>query len=202
MHLIVGLGNPGLRYAQTRHNIGWLTLHRATARWSIPLESVPGARYGKGRVGAGDVVLVTPIDWMNQTGPIVRALLDKWAVSPHELIVIHDDLDLGLGRLRIKQDGGSGGHNGILSVTTALETSDYYRLKLGIGRPAPGVDPADYVLSSFLPSELPILEQVLDQSVLALECFVSEGAAAAMNRFNVRPQDDEPPKEPGGDGQG
>ena len=142
-------------------------------------------------MGARDVVLAAPVDWMNQTGPIVRRVLDECGVSPLELIVIHDDLDLELGRIRIKRNGGSGGHNGILSVTTALETNDYYRLKLGIGRPTPGMDPADYVLAPFSASEMPVLDQVLDQAVLALECFVVEGPAAAMNRFNVRPKEED-----------
>ncbi len=132
---------------------------------------------------------------MNQTGPIVRALLDEWAVLPHDLIVIHDDLDLGLGRLRIKRNGGAGGHNGILSVTTALETNDYYRLKLGIGRPADGIDPADYVLAPFSEPEAETLDQALDQAVLALECIVTDGPAAAMNRFNVRPKEEDAPEQ-------
>jgi PTH1 family peptidyl-tRNA hydrolase len=191
LHLIVGLGNPGARYAQTRHNVGWAVLDHAARRWSIRLESAAGARQGRGRVGARDVVLAAPVDWMNQTGPIVRRVLDECGVSPLELIVIHDDLDLELGRIRIKQNGGSGGHNGILSVTTALETNDYYRLKLGIGRPTPGMDPADYVLAPFSASEMSVLDQVLDQAVLALECFVVEGSAAAMNRFNVRPKEED-----------
>lgn len=190
MRLIVGLGNPGTRYAETRHNIGWAALDRAAARWSIPMKSAVGARRGRGRVGLSDIVLAAPLDWMNQTGPIVMELLQELAVPAQDLIVIHDDLDLALGRLRIKHNGGSGGHNGILSVTTALETNDYSRLKLGVGRPPIGMDPADYVLSPFSAGERPVLDQVLDQAVLALECLVSDGLTAAMNRFNIRPKDD------------
>ena len=142
-----------------------------------------------GRVGTCDVVLATPIEWMNRTGPIVKALVDEWAVPSQDLIVIHDDLDLELGRLRIKRNGGAGGHNGILSVTSALETNAFHRLKLGIGRPAPGMDPADYVLDPFAASEAEALDQMLGQAILALECFVTDGPATAMNRFNVRPKE-------------
>jgi len=152
-----------------------------------------------GRLGTRDIVLATPVEWMNRTGSIVRALVDELAVPSQDLIVIHDDLDLGLGRLRIKRNGGAGGHNGILSVTTALETNAYHRLKLGIGRPAPGMDPADYVLEPFAASEAEALDQMLDEAILALECFVTDGPAAAMNRFNVRPKEEDSREEPTGE---
>ena len=191
MHLIVGLGNPGPRYADTRHNVGWQVLDRAAACWSIRIESGSVARWGRGRIGSGEVMLAAPLVWMNQTGLVVKALIEKWALTPKDLIVIHDDLDLDLGRIRIKRSGGSGGHNGILSILTALDCDEFCRLKIGIGRPAPGVDAADYVLSPFSPEERPILGQVLDQAVAALECVVTEGMASAMNRFNVRPKETE-----------
>ena len=149
-----------------------------------------------GRVGTCDIVLATPIEWMNRTGPIVRALVDELAVPSQDLIVIHDDLDLVFGRLRIKRNGGAGGHNGILSVTTALETNAYHRLKLGIGRPAPGMDPADYVLDPFAASEVETLDKMLEEAILALECFVTDGPAIAMNRFNVRLKEEDSREEP------
>lgn len=197
MHLIIGLGNPGARYARTRHNIGWLAVERAAQRWSIAFEGSITARKGAGRVGRDEVLLATPLGWMNQNGPIVRALLDDAALAPRNLIVVHDDLDLALGRIRIKFDGGTGGHNGILSVTDALESHDFYRLKIGIGRPTPGMDAAEYVLSPFADSEMPVLDEALEQAVSALECFLAEGAGAAMNRFNVRTKADEPPADGG-----
>jgi PTH1 family peptidyl-tRNA hydrolase len=197
LHLIIGLGNPGARYAQTRHNIGWLAVERAARRWSIRFEASITARKGTGRVGRDEVLLATPLGWMNQNGPIVRVLLDEAALAPRNLIVVHDDLDLGLGRLRIKFDGGTGGHNGILSITDALESQDFYRLKIGIGRPIPGLEAADYVLSPFTSSEMPVLDEALEQAVTALECFLAEGAGAAMNRFNVRMKANEPPADGG-----
>lgn len=195
MRLIVGLGNPGGRYASTRHNVGWQALDRTAARWSIQLTAtVPAglpARWGRGRLGSTEVALAAPLAWMNQTGPAVKALLEEWALTPQDLIVVHDDLDLDLGRLRIRGGGGAGGHNGIFSILTALDTNEFCRLKIGIGRPAPGEEAADYVLAPFTPEEAAVLDEVLDQAVRALESLVTEGVAMAMNRFNVRPRDTE-----------
>ena len=186
MRLIVGLGNPGKRYAPTRHNIGVRVLELAAARWSVNLGPAGRARSGKGRVGPVEVRLAAPLTWMNETGPAVKALLDEWTLPPRDLVVIHDDLDLELGRLRIKRNGGSGGHNGLLSILTALETDEFCRLKVGIGRPAPGEDPAEFVLSPFPHEEAPHIEASLERAVAALECLVAEGVESAMNRFNVR----------------
>jgi PTH1 family peptidyl-tRNA hydrolase len=191
LRLIVGLGNPGPRYARTRHNVGWQALDRAAARWSIEIEPSAHARRGKGRVGSAEVALAAPLAWMNRTGPVVKALIEEWALSPQDLIVIHDDLDLDLGRIRIRPSGGSGGHNGLLSIFAALNTDEFCRLKIGIGRPAPGQDPADYVLAPFTSEETSVISDALDQAALALECLVTEGVAAAMNRFNVRPKEAE-----------
>lgn len=132
------------------------------------------------------MALSASLTWMNQTGPAVKALLADLALSPEDLVVVHDDLDLELGRLRIKLNGGSGGHNGILSILTTLETNEFCRLKIGIGRPAPGQDAAEYVLSPFLPEEITLLDESLDRAVVALECLVAEGVTVAMNRFNIR----------------
>lgn len=189
MRLIVGLGNPGERYALTRHNIGVRVLELAAARWSVSLGPAGRARWGKGRIGSVEVGLSAPLAWMNETGLPVKALLEHLTLSPGDLIVIHDDLDLEVGRLRIKRNGGSGGHNGLLSILTALETDEFCRLKIGIGRPAPGEDPAEYVLSPFLPEQTPRIEETRERAVAALECLVVEGVEAAMNRFNVRDKD-------------
>jgi PTH1 family peptidyl-tRNA hydrolase len=191
LHLIVGLGNPGARYADTRHNIGWQVLDCASERWSISIRARGHARFGNGTVGSVQVALAAPLTWMNQTGPVVKALLEECNLGPGELVVIHDDLDLELGRLRIRRNGGSGGHNGILSILTALNTNDFYRLKVGIGRPAPTQNVSDYVLDPFASSELSVVDDAVEQAVLALECLVIDGATAAMNRFNVRLKDQE-----------
>ncbi len=198
MRLIVGLGNPGSRYVLTRHNLGYQVLERAAARWSVVLKPIEVARQGSGLVGSSDrqqeVTLALPLTWMNQAGPAVESLVDLVGLTPDQLpehlIVVHDDLDLPLGRLRIKRRGGPGGHNGLLSIITILDTDEFCRLKLGIGRPPLGMDAADYVLAPFLPEETPSVDRMLDQAVTALECLLTEGIAAAMNRYNVREPDE------------
>lgn len=137
-------------------------------------------------MGTEQVELAGTLDWMNVTGPPLKALLDECALSPEQLIVIHDDLDIELGRLRIKQAGGHGGHNGIRSIMDALGAPQFARVKLGIGRPAPGQDSADYVLTPFSRDEVKQLQPCLDRAVLALECLVQKGVGAAMNEFNMR----------------
>ncbi|MBI4402208.1 MAG: aminoacyl-tRNA hydrolase [Nitrospirae bacterium] len=193
MRLIVGLGNPGERYALTRHNIGWRVVDKAAARWAVDLKPAGYARWGRGGVGPPDgkveVALAAPLTWMNEAGVAVKALLTELALVPQDLLVVHDDLDLAVGRLRIKSTGGTGGHNGILSIVTTLETNEFDRLKIGIGRPAPVDDAAEYVLSPFTPDEITVIGAAVDQAVLALECVVAEGVMAAMNRFNVRSEE-------------
>ena len=190
MQVIVGLGNPGEQYARTRHNVGARVLERASARWSIPLQPVGSARLGTGRIGLPDkpveVALAIPHAWMNQSGAAVAELLVRLGCVSQDLVVAHDDLDMEPGRLRIKRDGGAGGHNGVLSIMTELNTDQFSRLKIGIGRPAPEVDAADYVLEPFAQDETAVIETSVDQAVLALECLMVEGPDAAMNKFHVR----------------
>lgn len=194
MRLVVGLGNPGDRYARTRHNVGNRVVERAAARWAIPLTPTGAARQGVGLVGPPDrrttVTLALPLTWMNQSGPAVKAVVDALGLSAEQLsehvIVVHDDLDLPLGRLRVKRRGGPGGHNGILSIITTLDTDEFCRVKLGVGRPPVGVDAADYVLSPFGAEEVSQVDAMVEQAVLALECLLADGVAAAMNQFNVK----------------
>ncbi|MEC4687645.1 MAG: aminoacyl-tRNA hydrolase [Nitrospirota bacterium] len=185
MRLIVGLGNPGARYDLTRHNVGAAVLGLAATRWRVALTPLGDALRGSGSLGPVEVTLAAPVAWMNQSGPVVKALLAELALTPGDLLVVHDDLDLEVGRLRIKRDGGSGGHQGILSVITALGTNQFCRLKIGIGRPSPGTDAAEYVLSTFFPDETPLLQASLERAPLALECLLLDGLDAAMTRFNV-----------------
>ena len=192
MRVIVGLGNPGDRYTRTRHNVGARVLERASARWAIPLQPTASARLGTGRLGLPgnpvEVALAIPQDWMNQSGTAVAGLLARLGCVHQDLVVVHDDLDMELGRLRIKRDGGAGGHNGVLSILATLGTDQFSRLKIGIGRPAPGVDPADYVLEPFTQDETTAIDSAIDLAVDALACLVVEGPDAAMNRFHVREQ--------------
>lgn len=186
MRLIVGLGNPGTAYSQTRHNVGMWVVERAAARWSIRLAKWGTAQRGSGRLGSELIELAGTLDWMNVTGPPLKGLLREFNLTADDLVLIHDDLDLVPGRLRIKQAGGDGGHNGIKSVIEAIGTPQFVRLKIGIGRPAPHQDSADYVLEPFRKEELEILNPCLDRAVDALECLIHRGVAVAMNEFNVR----------------
>jgi peptidyl-tRNA hydrolase, PTH1 family len=186
LRLIVGLGNPGTAYAKTRHNVGMWVVERAATRWSIGLARRGTAQRGSGRLGSELVELACTLDWMNVTGPPLNGLLCEFKLTADDLILIHDDLDLEPGRLRIKQAGGDGGHNGIKSVIEALGTPQFVRLKIGIGRPAPHQDSADYVLEPFTNGELEVLNPCLDRAVDALECLIHRGTVVAMNEFNVR----------------
>ena len=190
MRLIVGLGNPGAAYAQTRHNVGMWVIERAAARWSIRLAKRGMAHRGSGRLGSELLELAGTLDWMNITGPPLKGLFREFMLTADDLILIHDDLDLEPGRLRIKQAGGHGGHNGIKSVVEALGTSEFVRLKIGIGRPSPYQDSADYVLQTFTREDLEVLNPCLDRAVDALECLIHRGTAVAMNQFNVREREE------------
>jgi len=132
------------------------------------------------------IELAGVLDWMNVSGPPLKGLLRKLELTPSELIVVHDDLDLEPGRLRIKLAGGHGGHNGIKSINEALGTSQFVRLKIGIGRPLPGQDSADYVLEPVTRDEMAVFEPCLERAVDALECVIHRGPDVAMNQFHVR----------------
>lgn len=186
MRLIVGLGNPGTSYAQTRHNAGVWVLERAAARWGIRLSRRGTAQRGSGRLGSELIELAGTLDFMNVTGPPLKGLLRQFQLAADDLILIHDDLDLELGRLRIKRAGGHGGHNGIKSVVEALGTPEFVRVKIGVGRPAPRQDSADYVLEPVTRDERDVFEPCLERAVDALECLIHRGIEAAMNQFNVR----------------
>jgi PTH1 family peptidyl-tRNA hydrolase len=188
LRLIVGLGNPGAAYAQTHHNVGMWVIERAAARWSIRLAKRGIAHRGSGRLGSELLELAGTLDWMNITGPPLKGLLRELSLTADDLILVHDDLDLDLGRLRIKQAGGHGGHNGIKSVIDAIGTAQVVRVKIGIGRPAPRQDSVDYVLQAFTRDEIEILNPCLDLAVDALECLIHRGVSVAMNQFNVREQ--------------
>ena len=189
MRLILGLGNPGATYAKTRHNAGFWVVERAAARWAGRLVRRGSAQRASLRHGSELIELAGTLDFMNVTGPPLKGLLREYQLSPADLILVHDDLDLEPGRLRIKQSGGHGGHNGIRSVIDALGTSEFLRLKIGIGRPAPGQDSAEYVLEAVTDEEMEIIEPCLERAVDALEVLIHRGTETAMNQFNVRDRD-------------
>jgi PTH1 family peptidyl-tRNA hydrolase len=186
VHLLVGLGNPGKAYTKTRHNAGMWVIERVAARWGIRLAPRGVAQRGSGRLGSELIELAGTLDFMNVTGPPLKGLLRELTLTADDLILIHDDLDLDPGRLRIKQAGGPGGHNGIKSVIESLGTPQFVRVKIGIGRPAPCQDLADYVLENVTSGEMELFEPCLERAVDALECLICRGVETAMNQFNVR----------------
>ena len=145
----------------------------------------------QGVVAGRDVTLAKPQAFMNRSGPIVADLVAGLGIELKDVIIVHDDLDLDPGRVRLKAHGGHGGHNGILAIITALETDQFARVKLGVGRPPEGMEAEDYVLASVPAGERAVFDEAVGQAVLAVECWVSEGLAAAMNRFNVKPESED-----------
>jgi PTH1 family peptidyl-tRNA hydrolase len=160
--LIVGLGNPGSRYADTRHNVGFRVIERLGASNCIVLRNhLPTAVYGEGTIAAHAVVLALPLTYMNVSGTAVADLCAHFAIPPGDLIVAHDDLDLHLGRVKLKTKGGDAGHHGVQSIIEHLGTGEFLRIRIGIGRPASRDEIVAYVLSPFMPDELPLLHDAV-----------------------------------------
>ncbi len=173
-------------YALTRHNVGQWVIGQASKSWAIPLGSQRLGEIGTGQLGPNPVTLVVPASWMNLTGEVVQPLLTSFEHDTSHLVVVHDDLDLPVGRLRIKFGGGSGGHNGLRSIDSCLGMNAYARVKIGIGRPEPGQDGANFVLSPFYGEDMAAIKEAVTKAVDALHCMVSEGIVVAMNYYNRR----------------
>ncbi|MDQ7843896.1 MAG: aminoacyl-tRNA hydrolase [Armatimonadota bacterium] len=186
MKLIIGLGNPGRRYRGTRHNVGWEVVSRLGRRLGVAAWQEEGfSEVRRGSIGGTRVLLARPQTYVNVSGAAVLELCRRHRVDVQDIIVVADDLDLPLGRIRLRPGGSAGGHNGLKSIIEALGTTNFPRLRVGIGRPPEGVDPADYVLARFRPEEQPVVDEVLERAAQALEVAVTEGIPAAMNRFNA-----------------
>lgn len=183
---MVGLGNPGESYRYTRHNIGWMVLEQAADRWNVALAKQEHGFLGKGELKGHPVLLLLPMAWMNQIGVVIGSVLQDLSPESPDLIVVHDDLDLSLGAMKIKTRGGAGGHNGLRSVLSCVGTEEFSRVKIGIGRPQINDSLANFVLSPFLSEEWEKITSILPKAVDSLECLICEGPDIAMNRFNVR----------------
>jgi len=185
MKVIVGLGNPGARYAETRHNVGWRVAEQLAGRAGAgPWKEKFAARVTEVRRGGEKVVLAQPLTYMNRSGIAVRLLVDFWKVANTDLLVVMDDLALELGRIRLRSGGSDGGHNGLESVIAYLGSEAFPRLRVGIG-PGPGADEqADFVLAPFTEAEQPVIAEAITRAADAAECWTTEGLEAAMNRFN------------------
>jgi PTH1 family peptidyl-tRNA hydrolase len=186
-YLIVGLGNPGPKYAANRHNVGFHCLGRLAAAHSLSLNKrQKRAQVALGTIHGQPVVLARPRTFMNESGRAVAPLARFYQVPFERLLIVYDDLDLPLGAIRMRPAGGSGGHKGMRSIIEHLGGQDFPRLRIGIDRPPGRMDPAAYVLRDFAAKEKPLLEKVLERAVAAIETWLREGVEAAMSQYNGR----------------
>lgn len=187
--IIIGLGNPGPRYRATRHNIGFACLDLLAERWRIPLnDRRPTALLGSGYRHAAPVTLARPRTFMNLSGDAAAYLTTRFAARPADLLIVHDEMALPLGRLRLRAQGSDAGHNGIKDIIRAVRTHQFPRLRIGIGAPAPdAADSVAHVLGRFTDAEQPAVADALRRAADAVECLLDEGIATAMNRYNTDP---------------
>jgi len=187
LNLIVGLGNPGDKYVGTRHNIGFVVVRKLAESCGIQLKKKGHQGiYGVGRVAGQEATLLLPQTFMNLSGASVGSVYKSLKLSPEQLIVVHDDIDQPFGSLKIRVGGGHGGHNGIRHICQVLGLADFVRIKVGVGRPHPGGDVAQYVLGGFAAAEQKVLDSIVDDSARAVETVVERGPLLAMNEFNRR----------------
>jgi peptidyl-tRNA hydrolase, PTH1 family len=183
--LVVGLGNPGLGYAGNRHNVGFMVLdelvHRAGGRLT---SHKAGADVLETRLAGRRVVLARPRSFMNVSGPAVAGTARFFTIPPTDVVVVHDDLDLDHGVLKLKRGGGEGGHNGLRSISACLGSRDYLRVRFGIGRPPGRMDPADFVLHDFSPEQRRELDLLVDRCADAVELLLTQGLAATQNQLH------------------
>jgi PTH1 family peptidyl-tRNA hydrolase len=185
MKAIIGLGNPGYRYAANRHNLGFMAADRLADRWKAPKWGHRHqAQVTSISLPEGQILLAKPQTYMNNSGTAVRKILDSYGIAPQDLLIIYDDLDLEIGQLRLRRTGTAGGHRGVSSVISCLETQDFHRLRLGIGKPPPGVTVVDYVLSDFSNQQWETINKVIASACEAAAVWVKDGIDDAMARFN------------------
>jgi PTH1 family peptidyl-tRNA hydrolase len=183
---VVGLGNPGPKYADTRHNVGFAVVDRLAERAAARFKAHRGlADVAETRLGGNRVVLAKPRSYMNLSGGPVAGVLRYYRVPTSGLVVVHDDLDLGFGTIRLRRGGGEGGHNGLRSISQSLGSRDYLRARFGIGRPPGRMDPADFVLRRFSAAERAEVDLAVELCADAVEALLTDGLEAAQNRFHA-----------------
>lgn len=186
MYVIAGLGNPGKKYANTRHNMGFITIDQLAEKHDIKVDKVKfKALVGEGRIAGQKVLLVKPQTYMNLSGESIQEVMHFYKLEPEELIVIYDDLDLEAGALRLRKFGSAGTHNGMRSVVQHLGSDRFPRIRLGIGNQGKK-DIIDFVIGGFSKDEVPVLEEAVTNAVLAIECLLGEGIDRAMSQFNTK----------------
>jgi PTH1 family peptidyl-tRNA hydrolase len=187
--LVAGLGNPGDQYAATRHNVGQMVIDQLVKRHSVKLAShksrthIAAYKLGVG-IDAHQIILAKSNGYMNETGGPIKALANFYSIEPANIIVLHDELDIGYSVIRSKLGGGDNGHNGLKSMTSAFDTPDYYRVRLGIGRPMGQQDPADFVLKQFSKEEKKDLEEFIERGADVVESLIEKGLEFTQGKFN------------------
>lgn len=188
LRAVVGLGNPGPEYEDTRHNLGFRIVDQLAERWKAGRWRRSGERLqARATVAGREIALVKPITWMNRSGIAIRALRDSLECQPEEILVCYDELALPLGRIRLRPNGSHGGHNGMRSIIDRLGTTEFPRLRVGIGPEGQVDDASDFVLSPFRRKERPLADEGVVRAADAVECAVIEDLLTAMNRFNPEP---------------
>jgi PTH1 family peptidyl-tRNA hydrolase len=185
MKIVVGLGNPGFTYRRTRHNLGFMVAQALAEGRGLRFRRAPHrSSQAQGKIGREKVLLVRPMTFMNVSGLAVSGALKDHRASLEDLLVVCDDVNLGLGRLRLRRSGTAGGHNGLKSIIEHLHSEGFARLRLGVGEPPEGLDMMSYVLTPFRRSEWPTVHEAIARAVQAIETWVYHGVDEAMNRFN------------------
>ena len=184
--LVVGLGNPGDKYENTRHNVGFLTVDELAERARVPVQRLKHrALTNTVELGGAKVLLMKPVTYMNLSGEAVRQAADFYKVPPEHVLVVSDDVSLPVGRLRIRRGGSAGGHNGLKSIIQQLGTDQFPRLKVGVGeKPHPDYDLADWVLGKFVGEDKKTIDAAIKRAADAVECYIQDGPDKAMSRFN------------------
>lgn len=185
MKLVVGLGNPGKEYTYSRHNIGFLVINQLARVNGIALKKRKfKSRWETGKISRHKVILAKPHTFMNLSGEAVNAITRFYKIVPKDIIVVHDDVDIEFGYLKIKAKGGSGGHRGVDSIITLLKEEEFVRVRVGIGRPPSDMDPSDFVLQPFNEGEKKDLKEVINRAQKCIEIILKQGPEAAMNMFH------------------
>lgn len=187
MRWIVGLGNPGAQYANTRHNAGFMAVDELARRWGVAVtQNKCKALVGEGRLTEAKIALLKPMTYMNLSGESLRAFMDYYKAKLDDLIVVYDDLDTEVGKIRLRYQGSAGGHNGIKSIIQHLGTPNFNRVRIGISRPKPGLVASDYVLSPFAKSEAEAVRKMVNDACDALEYAMSHSFEQTMAKYNGR----------------
>jgi len=185
VRLVAGLGNPGKGYRETRHNAGFMVLDKVAASFAIGLDKQKfQTQHGRGKIEGIEVILAQPLAYMNKSGPPIKHLAGYYRISCEDLLIIHDDIDLAYGRIKIKKKGGHGGHNGLRSLMHAFGGGDFARIRIGVGRSSERISVADHVLGRYSAEELRYLDRIITRARDAVVTILTKGIAKGMDRYN------------------